>query len=362
MINKKIMNKQTISKAVVLLLIAASVTGCGKGYSSKSADSVGSYKQATVENSRSGYANNSFDDGANYSDEEYAASSDQSSKDSADSSSENGESTDQKKSTNKLDAEKLIYKCNFDIETLKFKDTINEFRKLIDKYDAFIESEETYNDDSYNYNSYGLGYYTATIRVPSSKYNGFINETDGIGTLKSKSQNVTNVSQEYSDLTIELEVLEAQKDDYLEMLKEAKSLKDMENVITISDKITSVSTKINQIKTRLNEIDNDVAYSFVTVNICEVKEIVEYTEDSFGTRFKREVKQGWYDFAYGLQNFIINIVANIWSILLFFGVVILGFFIIKKFFKKIIKLFNKLINPTSNSGSNNSNNNNNNNN
>ena len=233
--------------------------------------------------------------------------------------------------------EKLIYRCNISLETLRFNDTVNEFQKLITKYDGFIESENTYIDGSVSYGSSGLGVYTATVRVPSSKYKDFVNETGGIGTLTNKSQNVTNVSQEYSDLSVEMEVLEAQKQDYMEMLKEAKKLEDMDNVILISDKIASVSTRINQIKTRLNTIDNDVAYSYVDINIREVKEIVEHTEETFGTRFTKEVKQGWYDFGYGFQNFIIWIVANIWGLLIFFGIIFLIIFIIRKIIKKAKK-------------------------
>ncbi|MBE5957341.1 MAG: DUF4349 domain-containing protein [Lachnospiraceae bacterium] len=348
--NLKINSKRIVSIGVTSLLLASIVTGCGNSNSSKNA-ADSSLKRAAVEKSNDrGYVNN-----------EIAA---EDIADNSDSTDSNNEKKDV--STNKLNTEKLIYKCDINIETLKFADTITEFQKLVSKYDAFIETEKTYTDDSYTYddydeyydgsydysyrNDYGLGYYTATVRVPASKYNDFVNDTDGIGTLKNKSQNVTNVSQEYSDLTVELEVLEAQKDDYLSMLKEAKSLKDMDNVIKISDKIASVNTEINKIKTRLNTIDNDVAYSFVTVTISEVKEIVEHSEDTFMTRFKREVKQGWYDFGFGLQNFFIDIVANIWNILTFFGIIIIGFLIARKIVKKINSKMNSTKITNSNTG------------
>ena len=243
--------------------------------------------------------------------------------------------TEKENTTNKLDTEKLIYRCNISLETLRFDDTVGEFQKLITKYDGFLESENTYvNNGSGSYGYDGLGVYVATVRVPSDKYKDFVSETGGIGTLINRSQNVTNVSQEYSDLSVEMEVLEAQKNDYMEMLKEAKKLEDMDNVILISDKIASVSTQINQIKTRLNSIDNDVAYSYVDVSIKEVKEIIEHSEDTFGTRFMKEVKQGWYDFFYGLQSFIIWLVANIWGLLIFVGIIFLIIFIIKKMIKK----------------------------
>ncbi|MBR6404315.1 MAG: DUF4349 domain-containing protein [Eubacterium sp.] len=252
----------------------------------------------------------------------------------ADNASGSSEAATKENTTNKIDTQKLIYRCNIDMETLDFGGAIASFQSLIKQYGGFIESENTtLRDYSYGYDS-GLGYYTATVRVPSDQYDAFVTSTGGIGTIKSKSQNVTNVSQEYSDLSVELEVLEAQKEDYLLMLKEAKSIQDMDNVIIISDKIAEVSTSINQIKTRMNSIDNDVAYSYVDIVIEEVKEVTEHTEDTFATRFRREVKQGWYDFGYGCQQFIIWLVANIWGLLLFFGIIFLIVFIIKKLIKR----------------------------
>ncbi|SNU05294.1 protein of unknown function [Lachnospiraceae bacterium] len=327
-------------KGIIAVSICLGLTACG----SKSSDSSAMY-DSPVKKSASNTAGavDSFDsydyaatEAAAYDDVAYEEAAEELAiDDNSDTSS--GDSSNNENTTNKLDVEKLIYRCNISLETLRFNDTVNEFQKLITKYDGFIESENTYIDGSVSYGSSGLGVYTATVRVPSSKYKDFVNETGGIGTLTNKSQNVTNVSQEYSDLSVEMEVLEAQKQDYMEMLKEAKKLEDMDNVILISDKIASVSTRINQIKTRLNTIDNDVAYSYVDINIREVKEIVEHTEETFGTRFTKEVKQGWYDFGYGFQNFIIWIVANIWGLLIFFGIIFLIIFIIRKIIKKAKK-------------------------
>ncbi|MBR3042187.1 MAG: DUF4349 domain-containing protein [Eubacterium sp.] len=313
--------------------ICLALTACG---SSASTDSGARSSVQKAASNSAGYVD-SYDYAATeaaYEDVEYeTAAGDEPVYEESDESVE-GDVSDKENKTNKLDTEKLIYRCNISLETLRFDDTVSEFQKIITKYNGFIESENTYINSTGYYESSGLGVYVATVRVPSDKYKDFVNETGGIGTLINRSQNVTNVSQEYSDLSVELEVLEAQKADYLEMLKEAKKLEDMDNVILISDKISSVSTQINQIKTRLNSIDNDVAYSYVDVNIKEVKEIVEHSEDSFGTRFMKEVKQGWYDFFFGLQNFIIWIVANIWGLLIFFGIIALIIFIIKKIIKK----------------------------
>ncbi len=331
-----------ISLLLISGVLALSLTACGSSKSSESANSM-KYSDSAVSESAGARSADSYGLADNYSYDaaEPEVYEDTAVEETAEGVTSDSTVSDKENKDNKLNMEKLIYRCSISLETKDFEGDIKAFQQLVDKYDGFVENENTSTrtstytyDNSYNSSGKGLGQYTATVRVPSSKYKDFVNEAGSIGTLNNKSQNVTNVSQEYSDLSIELDVLEAQRGDYMEMLKEAKSLEDMDNVILISDKIASVNTEINQIKSRLNSIDNDVAYSYIDISITEVKEIVEHSEDTFGDRFMKEVKQGWYDFFYGLQNFLIWIVANIWGLLLFALIVFIIIFIIRKIVKR----------------------------
>jgi hypothetical protein len=144
------------------------------------------------------------------------------------------------------------------------------------------------------------------------------------------------MSQEYSDLSVQLDVLAAERASYVEMLKQAKDLDDMDNILIITDKITDIDIQVAQIKTRLNGIDNDVAYSYVDVSIKEVKEYVTdpEPEDTFATRFTREVKGAWKKFFYGLQNFAIWFVSSLPTLIILF---LIGFGAWKLIIKRIIK-------------------------
>ena len=326
-----------IKSVLLITAMALSLTACGSSRT-ESANSM-TYSDSVSSNSAKSAGvglRDTYDYEGAVADESY---DDVAYEEAVEESSSVSDTSQKEAKDNKLDTEKLIYRCNISLETKSFKEDVAAFQELVDKYDGFVESENTSTRNStYAYdgaNSTGLGQYVATVRVPSDKYKAFVNDAGALGTLRNKSQNVTNVSQEYSDLSIELDVLEAQRDDYMEMLKEAKKLEDMDNVILISDKIATVNTDINQLKSRLNSIDNDVAYSYIDIDIQEVREVIEYSDDTFGDRFMKEVKQGWYDFGYGMQNFLIWLVANIWGLLLFVGIICLIIFIIKKIIKRI---------------------------
>lgn len=323
--------------AIISALVMSVLTGCGS--SSNKSSTRNDYKNGLTYEQKmnadmaagyydgygESYATEADYDDVDYYDEayeesEYAAMTDDVS---TDVNGGGNAGTEKKQTDNKLNLDKLIYRCNISVQTLAFESDVAEFKAAIKEYGAFIENENTYmsGGDYYYDRNTKLRTYTATIRVPSDKYEDFINKSGGIGELVNMSQNVENLSQEYSDLSVQLEVLAAERSSYVEMLKEAKSLSDMDNIILITDKITSIDIQVNQIKTRLNNIDNDVAYSYVDMSIREVKEYEKEPDESFGSRFVREVKTGWRNFLYGCQNFLIWFVAHLPGILLFLGIV-----------------------------------------
>ena len=209
--------------------------------------------------------------------------------------------------TNKLseiDTEKLVYRCDMYFDTENYIDSVNELKNLMNQYGAFLEYENERNNGGYG-NTPSLHIYNATIRIPSENYQDFLDNMGNVGELMNKCQDVQNLSQEFSDLSSELEVLEAKRDSYIAMMKEAKTLDDMESLLMIDERLTEVEVSINQIKTRLNSINNDVAYSYITVTISEVKEYEDPAPETFGERVAQGFKNGWENFVGGCQNLVI---------------------------------------------------------
>ncbi len=233
----------------------------------------------------------------------------------------------------KIDTDKLVYRCGLSFDTLNYNESLSKFKNLIHTYGGFVEYEDVYTN-SYGRNGKACYNYNATVRIPSSSYEDFVNGTSEIGDLKTKNQNVENLSQEYGDISAELEVLETKRANYLEMMKEAKKLEDMENLLLIDDRITDVEIQINRIKTRLNRIDNDVAYSYVTVTICEVEKYEEPAAESFGERLSRGFATGWENFTEGAKDFMVDVSENFPKIIITITVILLVWFLlIRKFLR-----------------------------
>lgn len=290
------MNKFFRKYGVVFVIACLLMTGCTSAETSTVESAKGLPNTADSSASKGDGFNYITDDVDEPAVEDSADA--EASKSNSDKKAENNSVGNKQNTTNRVDKEKLVYRCNMAIDTLEYNDSVKKFRDLIKKYDGFVENETEADDGNMNgyyvYDELKKGKkhstYTATVRIPSAKYDDFLEETGGIGEVRTKNANVENVSQSYYNLQAELEVMEAKYQRYLEMLKTATTTKD---IITIESTITDIEVQINQIKTQLNRYDNDVAYSYVSVTIKEVEKIVP--EEEQGT-VKNDFEQSWEAF------------------------------------------------------------------
>ena len=190
--------------------------------------------------------------------------------------------------------EMLIYSCDVQIDTLDYEKSVRSFKQSLRESSDFVE-EEQYSDGA---NSYGYYVeesekkktYTATVRIPSEKYDAFVNSMGDLGDVRNQSSTVQNVSQEYHDNNIQLEILEAKERVFLKMLKKAVTTEEM---LSIENSLTSLQVQIEQLKTRQTELETDVAYSFVNISILEVEKYQEKPKetDTFVKRLRITVTE-----------------------------------------------------------------------
>lgn len=255
---------------LITVLTAGLLTGCG-GSSSKSDSATASNAPAAAyaptENSEYGMGiaqdNYGMNDAAAASEADYEAS---------DNGSANN--TTQNMDSMTLLEEKLVYRCNLEIETLDYAGTMKSIKEAITQYDGVIQSE---NETDSSYDWYYADYQKTQgtmrnyieIRVPSKNYDSFVSALDGVGKITSKSSSIDNISQQYYDTTTQIEALKIQEKNLLAMLEQCTTIEEM---ITVQDRLTSVQYDINRLQTNKRYMDVDVAYSYVNISIEEVME------------------------------------------------------------------------------------------
>lgn len=239
--------------------------------------------------------------------------------------------------------EMLIYRCWLSIDTLDFQSSVQSFKSMVSFYGGFVENENM-SDGAYFGGYYYLDEeektytYSATVRIPSENYNSFVSESGSLGDIRSQNAYVENVSQRYGTLASELEIYEAEYDRYLEQLANTE---DDYLAMDIQNELTDLAITIADIKTSMSLIESDVQYSYITIDIREVEELVEEEEvveeeeeDTFLTRLKATFNDSWSHFSQFLENILFGLIYSFWYIIIIAVVAVVIVCIVKSSVKK----------------------------
>ena len=277
--------------AIAVLAASLCLTGCGGASNSNSA----SYKEdagAAGDYAYESYAGESYaaEEAAQMAEgEEYTA---------------DGGSTET--ALRAQDGQKIVYTGNLSIQTLEYEKSAASIRKKIKDAGGFSESESERDNDYYWYSHSGstsnTRYLNITARIPSEKFEEFINSLSGDGKIMNRSVNAENISQVYANKETYKKSLEKEQERLLEMMDKAETIEDM---ITVESRLSEVERQLNVYKTDLAQMDKDVEFSTIYI---ELKEVKRYTEEVNSTTFGEELKYAFEDAINSFRNFCEDII------------------------------------------------------
>lgn len=206
-------------------------------------------------------------------------------------------------------SKKIIKNGDMRIQVGDIKKSQNQVYEIIKKNNAYIQKEEFQNTDT----DENLD---LTVRVPHKNFDALVNSfSDGVGSVLSKNISSSDVTEEYTDVSIKLANKKIYLEKYRDMLKSAATTKDM---LEIQENIRELEDEIDVSEGRLRFIDDRVNYS--TLNLSLYKEKVRSSTTSkvgFGSRFGDSVTEGWNSFVAFFLGFI-----SLWPFFLLIPVVV----------------------------------------
>lgn len=205
--------------------------------------------------------------------------------------------------------EKIIKNVSISAESKEYDKALDGILGLVAKHKGYEESVSS-SGRGYNAGDYYSRYARLVVRIPAEKLDEFLSEMGGLINVTSESSSVSNVTAEYYDTKARLEVLEAEKTAYEEMLKLAVNV---EEVLMIKDRLYDVIAEIEARKTTLQVLDSKVSYSTVSISLSEVREIssVPTTKTTFGEKIKSAFTRSWKNFADNFEDFVIWFISAI---------------------------------------------------
>ncbi len=206
--------------------------------------------------------------------------------------------------TNDLAARKLIRNASLDLETKEYDGFIEGLEKLLATSGAYVQNGETTGSADR-----GTRWAYYTIRVPESRYDAFLSTVSDMANVLRRNEDVQDVTMDYTDMEARVRALETERDTLLAIMEKCTELED---VITVQNRITDVQYELDSINSRLNRYDDLIAYCTVRLSISEVeKETIPPAEKTLGQRISDALAYSCEDIVDDAQNFAVWFVSSL---------------------------------------------------
>ncbi|MBS1746155.1 MAG: DUF4349 domain-containing protein [Bacteroidetes bacterium] len=208
---------------------------------------------------------------------------------------------------------KIIKTADLQLELKEYEKFSTSFHNSIKRFGAYIASEKQQRSDYKIEN-------TVVIKVPVEQFDDFVNSFAGEG-IKIIEKDITgeDVTGEYIDTRSRLQAKLEVREKYLQLLKQAKNMKE---ILDVQNEINEIQEEIEAAEGRINYLKHSAAYS--TVNIDYYQYINGTTSDNKQPGFFTRVAHSFAEGASTVGELFLFIVS-VWPFLL--GIIIFWVFI-----------------------------------
>lgn len=219
-----------------------------------------------------------------------------------------------------IQEQKIIKSAQLRFEASNPEETHKNILQLTREFKGFVQSDNA----GKNYNQL---YRNMMVRVPTENFQPFLDAiSEGVPYFDQKDISRQDVSEEFVDLEARLKAKKELETRYLELLKQAKNVKEM---LEIERELSNIREEIEAKQGRLNYLQNKVSMS--TVNIEFYKQTAETGVTlSYGKKIVNALKGGWD----GISVFFLGLLY-IWPL---FVMALLVILVLRRYLKRRKKL------------------------
>lgn len=216
----------------------------------------------------------------------------------------------------KIQEQKIIKTARLVYETKDVETTHANILQLATKYEGLVQ-----NDNSGK--SYNRIFRNMVIRIPSESFQVFIDGvSEGVSYFDQKEISRQDVSEEFVDLEARLKAKRELEKRYLELLKQAKNVKEM---LEIERELSKIREEIEAKQGRLEFLQNRVSLSTVNIEFYKLTSETGITQ-SYGQKMVNSLKGGWD----GISVFFLGILY-LWPL---FVLVLIGLLVLRRIIRK----------------------------
>ncbi|MDD1662961.1 MAG: DUF4349 domain-containing protein [Methanomicrobiales archaeon] len=155
---------------------------------------------------------------------------------------------------------KIIKTGQVTIEVPQVPAAIDRVKDIAVSNGGYLSSSNIYTST----NDRKTGY--AMIRIPAGQFDTVMQALAPLGKVLSSSEQRSDVTEQYIDLTIQNESYHTQLDNYYRLMGKADKVED---IIKIQAQIDQITLSLNQIEGRLRYLNSQIDLSTITVSLQE---------------------------------------------------------------------------------------------
>lgn len=202
--------------------------------------------------------------------------------------------------TNTIDR-KLIKTGLIKFETGDIVKTMASVKQATEALGGYIASEFS-NTSDYQVST------SVTVRVPSDQFDSFINRvSERVTKFDERDITSLDVTEEYMDLNVRIVTKKKLEQRYLEILKAARTVKE---ILGVETELGKVREEIERAEGRLKYLKSQVSMSTVTIEFYQTTETAKAEKDSFYVKIKNGLTNGL-----NLIEILFFAIVNIWPLL-----------------------------------------------
>jgi len=217
--------------------------------------------------------------------------------------------------------QKLIKTVGMSVETKEFDTLLENLRQKVEEIGGYIESSDISGSSYYSVS--GNRYAWFSLRIPADKLDGFVTIVGEMGNVTNKHESVQDITLQYVDVESHKKALLTEQERLMALLEKAES---MEDIIAIESRLSQVRYELQSYESTLRTYDNQVNYSTVSLDVCEVERETNTAEKrSFFEEIKYRLSDNFYSIGQDLRSFAIWFISSlpylvIWAVVIVIAV------------------------------------------
>jgi hypothetical protein len=205
---------------------------------------------------------------------------------------------------------KIVKTADLHMKVKNFQQFTDRLHAAVKQSGGYIAQEQQTQDASEIEN-------TVTIKVPVDRFEDLMGQLPGDSDkLDQKRVSSDDVTMELVDTKSRLETKKEVRERYLELLKQAHSMKD---IITVQNEINDIQGQMDQAAGRIAWLGHSSAYSTINLRFFQVLDEAAHDNPTpgFAHRLKEAIAEGWT----GLSVLLLELIS-VWPLWLGLGIVV----------------------------------------